>query len=93
MRRYVGLVNLAALIVAARRKRHAQRCLHGVNAYGIMDPVIDSTDRLVLVPVTQLDDLLELARLVASRVPETDPLHAALIGAVGAVRQSAIPEP
>lgn len=54
---------------------------------------LDSVDRWVLVPTNHLDDLLELARLSADRLPETDPLRSALIGVTGAVRVAAILEP
>jgi hypothetical protein len=49
--------------------------------------------RLVVIPAAQLDDLLELSRLAADRLDDIDPLRLALIGAVGAVRLSAIVEP
>lgn len=52
-----------------------------------------TTDRLVLVPATTLDDALELARLAADRLPEHEPLRLSLIGAIGATRQAALPEP
>jgi hypothetical protein len=48
---------------------------------------------MVLVPMTQLDDLLELARLLADRLPDTDPMRLHLIGASSAVRLSATAEP
>lgn len=52
-----------------------------------------TADQLVLIPAAQLDDLLELARLAAERIPDPDPLRAALIGAIGAVRLAATIEP
>ncbi len=52
-----------------------------------------TADRLVLVPAAQLDELLELARLAAERIPDPDPLRAALVGAIGAIRQAVIVEP
>lgn len=58
-----------------------------------MSSMYASTDRLVLVPATQLDDLLELARLGADRLPEHDPLRLSLVGSIGAVRACALPEP
>lgn len=60
----------------------------------MMEPVdITYADRFALVPVTQLDDLVELARLASERLPETDPLATALRGAAGAVRFAAVLEP
>lgn len=56
-------------------------------------PMMNSTDRLVLVPATQLDDLLELARLAVDRLPETDPLRSCLLGSVAGVRSAALSEP
>lgn len=52
-----------------------------------------TADRLVLVPAAQLDDLLELARLAADRLPDPDPLRTALTGSISAVRQVATIEP
>jgi hypothetical protein len=52
-----------------------------------------TTDRLVLVPATALDDLLELARLASDRLPEQDPLVLPLRGSIGQVRSTALPEP
>lgn len=51
------------------------------------------TERLVLVPAAHLDDVLELARLAAERLPPTDPLALALKGAVAQLRSEAVPEP
>jgi hypothetical protein len=84
--------SLAALIVTwADRRREG--CLHAVNERAMMGPMQNSTDRLVLVPATQLDDLLELSRCLAERLPESDPLRSSLIGATSAVRACALPEP
>lgn len=52
-----------------------------------------STDRLVVVPAALLDDVLELARLAADRLPNPDPLRAALTGSTAAVRSAIIVEP
>jgi len=48
--------------------------------------------RLVLVPVGRLDDLLELSRLAAERLPN-DPVGSALRGAAAEVRASSLIEP
>lgn len=53
----------------------------------------DTTDRLVLVRAAQLDDLLELARLAAGRLQQTDPLCLALTGAIASIRLEATVEP
>ena len=52
-----------------------------------------TADRLVLVRAAELDDLLELARLAADRLPDPDPLHAALVGSISAIRLGATIEP
>lgn len=52
-----------------------------------------TADRLVLVSAAQLDDLLELSRLAAERIPDPDPLRAALVGSISALRLSATIEP
>lgn len=49
--------------------------------------------RLVVVPATELADLLELARLAVDRLPAYDPLCVALLGAWGAVRHALVVEP
>lgn len=49
--------------------------------------------RLVVVPASLLDDLLELARLSADRLPDSDPLRSALLGSISGVRCAAILEP
>jgi hypothetical protein len=54
---------------------------------------VDITDRLAIVQAKPLDDLLELTRLAADRLPSTDPLVTALKGARAQVLQSATPEP
>lgn len=51
------------------------------------------SDSLVLVRMGHLDDLCELARAAADRLPEVDPLVTAIRGAVAQVRADAIPEP
>ena len=59
----------------------------------MMMPVETTTNRFALVPATELDDLLELARLASGRLPETDPLVMALRGSAAAVRSAAVLEP
>lgn len=55
---------------------------------------MNATDgRLVVVPAARLDDLLELARLAADRLPEHDALTTALAGAAAQVRSDSILEP
>lgn len=49
--------------------------------------------KAVLVPATLLDDLLELARLAADRLPEDDSLASNLRGQAASVRHSAVLEP
>jgi hypothetical protein len=51
------------------------------------------SDRLVVISAQGLDDLLELARMAADRLPQEDALHSALIGAISQVRTSATVEP
>lgn len=85
---------MTVMRTALRRLWARQRCLHTANRRGMMVPVdITYADRFALVPVTQLDDLVELARLASERLPETDPLATALRGAAGAVRFAAVLEP
>lgn len=74
------------LRLVGKRLRTANRC-------AILSSVSISTDRLVLVPAAQLDDLLELARLLAERLPETDSLASALRGSTAQVRSVAVLEP
>lgn len=50
-------------------------------------------DRLVLVPAGALDDMLELARTLADRMPHDDPLALALRGSIGQVRSEIVMEP
>lgn len=50
-------------------------------------------NRLVVVPADRLDDLLELTRLAADRLPETDGLVSALRFAAAEVRQRGLLEP
>lgn len=75
------------------RPRLRQKCLRGVNRHEKMTLMENTTDRLVLVPMTQLDDLLELARHASERLPEGDPLRWSLQGATSAVRSAATAEP
>lgn len=49
--------------------------------------------QLVVISAQQLDDLLELSRLAVDRLDEIDPLRAALLGSIGAVRMGATLEP
>lgn len=51
-----------------------------------------TTDRLVMVPATPLDDLIELATRAYDRLPE-DALRSALRGAIAEVRTSLVVEP
>lgn len=53
------------------------------------DIMFAATDRWVLVPAGQFDDLLELTRLAVERLPQSDPLTSALAGAVAEIRTSA----
>ena len=56
-------------------------------------PVMNAIEgRLVLVPVDELDDLLELARIAVERLPD-DQLARSLRGAVSQVRLSQLIEP
>lgn len=50
-------------------------------------------DRLVLVPAGALDDVLELARTLADRLPHNDPMALALRGSIGQVRAEIVMEP
>lgn len=56
-------------------------------------PGTDIRDKAVIVPAGSLDDLLELARLAAERLPDTDPLVSALRGRIAQVRVEALLEP
>lgn len=57
-----------------------------------MCPVDTRSDRLVLVPARQLDDLAELARLASNRLD--DPVLAdALRGAIAGLTNVAVAEP
>lgn len=49
--------------------------------------------RLVVVDAKALDEVLELARLLTERLPQTDPLTLALRGAIGQCRADALLEP
>lgn len=51
-----------------------------------------TTDRLVMVPLTLLDDVLVLAAAAHDRLPD-DPLKSALRGAIAQVRTSLVVEP
>lgn len=59
----------------------------------MMFTVDTSTDRFVLVPYRELDDLLELSRRAVDRLPDADPLTSALRGANAQVRSVAVLEP
>lgn len=52
-----------------------------------------TTDRIVFVSAKSLDDVLELSRLAAERLPQGDPLVSALRGAIANARLDAITEP
>lgn len=55
---------------------------------------MDTLDgRLLIVPARPLDDLLELARIAADRLPDHDPVASSIRGAVAQVRASLILEP
>lgn len=77
---------MLALWIRRLRDRN-KRAYHLVVEHNI------STDRLVVISATQLDDLLELARLAVDRLDEIDPLRSALAGSISAVRMSATFEP
>lgn len=83
---------VVAFGVTAVAMRRSRRCLHSANSRGMMCPM-EATERLVLVPMTQLDDLLELARHAIERLPDGDPLRWHLLGATSAVRAAAAAEP
>jgi hypothetical protein len=87
---FVALAAAGAIFV---RPRLRQKCLRGVNSHEMMTSMENTTERLVLVPMTQLDDLLELARHAIERLPEGDPLRWSLTGSVSAVRSAATAEP
>lgn len=83
---------LVALGVTVMAMRRSKGCLRTANGRGMMMSM-ESTERLVLVPMTQLDDLLELARAAIERLPDSDPLRWHLQGATSAVRAAATAEP
>jgi hypothetical protein len=87
-----SLLLLRAIVVSMFPRRTRNR-LRTANACGKMDSMFSSTDRLVLVPMRALDDLLELARLASERLPESDVLRGALAGQAATVRAAACPEP
>lgn len=68
-------------------------CLHPANGHGMMGGMDTSTARFALVPTRELDDLLELARLAAGRLPDSDSLGVALRGSAAQVRLVAVLEP
>ena len=49
-----------------------------------------TADTVVLVKARTLDDLTELARLAAERLPESDPLVSALRGAIAQARTESV---
>lgn len=59
----------------------------------MMVPMNTAQDGLVIVGARQLDDLLELVRLAADRLGESEPLASALLGQRAAVYQTATMEP
>ena len=71
--------------------RRSQNRLRPANDRTMVDRV--KVDRLLIVRADHLDDLCELARAAADRLPEHDPLPMALRGAIAQVRADAIPEP
>ena len=87
------IMGTVAVLAWVGRDRTAQKCLQAANERDMMNTMYASTDRLVLVPATLLDDLLELARLAADRLPEHDSLRMSLAGSVSATRACALPEP
>lgn len=55
---------------------------------------MNATDApLALVSAKTLDDLCELSRVAADRLPSADPLTSALRGSIAAVRASALLDP
>jgi hypothetical protein len=50
-------------------------------------------NRLVVVPADRLDDLLELSRLAADRIPESDDLGRMIRSTAADIRQRALLEP
>lgn len=58
-----------------------------------MESLYASADRMVIVPATTLDDLLELSGIACGRLTPDDPLRSSLIGAVAATRIAAAIEP
>lgn len=70
-----------------------EECLHPANGHGMMEGMDTSTARFALVPTRELDDLLELARLAAGRLPDSDSLGVALRGSAAQVRLVAVLEP
>lgn len=67
------------------RKRLAKGCT--------VEPMDAIQDRLVLVRAGALDEVLELARLAAERLPQDDPLTFALKGTIGQIRSGVLIEP
>ena len=82
-----------AVVIGHRARGRRKGCLHTANGRGMIDGMYASTDRLVLVPAAQLDDLCELARLAAERLPSSDPVRSLLGAAAAEVRYGAILEP
>lgn len=58
-----------------------------------MENDVMPAERLVIVSATQLDDLLELARLAAAELPLYHPLRSHLSGSIAAIRVSSTMEP
>lgn len=72
------------------RKRNR---LQDVDDADMVPSMESTTNRLVLVPFSALDDTLELTRALIERVPHEDPLGIALRGALANLRAEAILEP
>lgn len=75
------------------RLRLAATCLRTANRRAILETMNTSTERFVVVPAAQLDDLLELSRLAVDQLPDSDPLALALRGANAQVRVASVLEP
>lgn len=93
MNSWKPLAWLVAGSAVLAHQRQAQVRLRTANKCVMMVAVDTSTDRFVLVPHRELDDLLELSRLAAERLPDTDPLASALRGSRAQVRSIAVLEP
>lgn len=73
-----------------RRCRRKPVVYNGSRRGNVQDMI--TTDTIVLVKARTLDDLTELARLAADRLPETDPLVLALRGVIAQARTESVLE-